>query len=117
MKSNTRISSMSFASIYPHYIAKAEKKGHTQTEVDTIIMWLTRYTSDDLARILENGTNFEEFFGNAPEINPNASKITGTICGHRIENIEDPLMRNIRYLDKLIDELAHGRSMEKILRS
>lgn len=118
MKSdNTRVYKMAFSSVYPHYIAKAEKKGRTRAEVDEIIFWLTGYSAEDLGRILEDRTDFESFFADAPLINPNAAKITGTICGHRIENIEDDLMRKIRYLDKLIDELAKGRLMEKILRA
>lgn len=108
---------MSFASVYPHYIAKAEKKGRTQAEVHQIIEWLTGYDENALQQILENKTNFESFFNDAPQINPNAPKITGVICGYRIEEIEDELMRKIRYLDKLIDELAKGRAMEKILRT
>lgn len=116
MKSdNTRVYKMAFASVYPHYVAKAEKKGRTRTEVHEILFWLTGYTETDLERILASGTDFETFFAEAPLINPDAAKITGTICGHRIENIEDDLMRKIRYLDKLIDELAKGRPMAKIL--
>jgi hypothetical protein len=107
---------MSLASVYPHYINKAEKKGRTKTEVDEIICWLTGYTKKTLQQHLDNKTDFENFFSQAPEINPNVSKITGVICGYRIEEIEDKLMRQIRYLDKLIDELAKGKAMEKILR-
>jgi len=107
---------MSFAGVYPHYIQKAEKKGRTKEEVDKIIFWLTGYDEKDLQEILNNKTDFETFFKQAPQINPNASMIKGVICGYRIEEIEDELMRNIRYLDKLIDELAKGKSMEKILR-
>lgn len=118
MKSdNTRVYKMAFSSVYPHYIAKAEKKGRTRAEVDEIIFWLTGYGAEDLTRILGDRMDFESFFANAPLINPNAAKITDTICGHRIETIEDDLMRKIRYLDKLIDELAKGRPMEKILRA
>lgn len=106
---------MAFASVYPHYVAKAEKKGRTRAEVHEILFWLTGYTETNLERILANGTDFETFFAEAPLINPDAVKITGTICGHRIENIEDNLMRKIRWLDKLIDELAKGRTMAKIL--
>jgi hypothetical protein len=111
-----RIYSIGVASVYPHYIAKAGKKGRTKAEVDEIFRWLTGYSQSELDRQLEAGTNFEDFFAQAPELNPARSLITGTICGVRIEEIEDPLMREIRYLDKLIDELAKGRPMEKILR-
>lgn len=113
---NARVYKMSFAGVYPHYIAKAEKKGRTKEEVDEIIFWLTGYNENDLKRILEDKTNFEDFYNNAPHFNPNASLITGVICGYRVENIEEPLMQKLRYLDKLIDELAKGKSMEKILR-
>lgn len=113
---NSRIYKMTFASVYPHYIAKAERKGRTKAEVDEIIFWLTGYNEKQLQKILENKTNFETFFSQAPAINPNASKITGVICGYRVEEIEEELMRQIRYLDKLIDELAKGKTMEKILR-
>lgn len=108
---------MSFASVYPHYIQKAEKKGRTKTEVDTIIFWLTGYTKQTLQKHIDNKTDFEAFFAQAPQINPNVSKITGVICGYRVEEIEDPLIQKIRYLDKLIDELAKGRPLEKILRN
>ncbi|HEY5723838.1 MAG TPA: DUF2200 domain-containing protein [Allosphingosinicella sp.] len=107
---------MSVASVYPHYVAKAEKKGRTKAEVDEIFGWLTGYGQDALEAQLCKGTTFEDFFGQAPGLNPARSLITGTICGVRIEEIEDPLMREVRYLDKLIDELAKGRPMEKILR-
>ncbi|MBG43460.1 MAG: hypothetical protein CL530_05770 [Aequorivita sp.] len=113
---NERVYKMSFAGVYPHYITKAEKKGRTKEEVDIIIRWLTGYTQDQLQQVLDNKTNFEDFFAQAPELNPNVSKITGVICGYRVEEIEEPLMQKIRYLDKLIDELAKGKSMEKILR-
>jgi hypothetical protein len=113
---NTRIFKMSFASVYPHYVAKAEKKSRTKAEVDDIIVWLTGYTRQALQKHLDSKTDFENFFAQAPQLNPNVSKITGVICGYRIEEIEDPLMRKIRYLDKLIDELAKGKTMEKILR-
>tara|TARA_B100001250_G_C19582332_1_gene692639 strand:- start:200 stop:553 length:354 start_codon:yes stop_codon:yes gene_type:complete len=116
MKNNHRIYTMSFAGVYPHYITKAEKKGRTKEEVDTIIYWLTGYNEQDLQRILDDKTNFETFFAEAPELNPNVSLIKGVICGYRVEEIEDPLMQKIRYLDKLIDELAKGKAMEKILR-
>jgi hypothetical protein len=108
---------MAFASVYPHYIAKAEKKGRTKTEVDTIIFWLTGYDALSFQQVLDDKTDFETFFAQAPNIHPNVSKITGVICGYRVEDIEDPLMQQIRYLDKLIDELAKGRVMEKILRT
>jgi hypothetical protein len=113
---NTRIFKMTFASVYPHYIEKAEKKGRTKAEVDEIIFWLTGYDEFKLNKILENKINFEDFFSQAPQLNPNTSKITGLICGYRVEEIQDTLMQKIRYLDKLIDELAKGKSMEKILR-
>jgi len=115
-KNYERVRKMSFAGVYPHYIAKAEKKGRTKAELDEIIFWLTGYNEDTLQQHLDNKTNFEDFFGQAPQINPNASKITGVICGYRLEEIEDDLMRQIRYLDKLVDELAKGKAMEKILR-
>ena len=113
---NTRIYKMSFAGVYPHYITKAEKKGRTKQEVDHIIFWLTGYSAPQLQEILDNKTDFETFFANAPRINPNVSKITGLICGYRVEDIEDKLMQQIRYLDKMVDELAKGKAMEKILR-
>lgn len=112
-----RIYSMSFAGVYPHYLAKAEKKGRTKEEVDAIIHWLTGYDAVGLQRVIDERTDFETFFGQAPRLNPNASKITGVICGYRVEEIEDPLMQKVRYLDKLIDELAKGKAMEKILRT
>lgn len=107
---------MSFAGVYPHYIQKAEKKGRTKAEVDEIICWLTGYTAENLQKQIDNKINFEIFFAEAPQINPNVSKITGVICGYRVEEIEDKLMQQVRYLDKLIDELAKGKAMEKILR-
>ncbi|WP_028981669.1 DUF2200 domain-containing protein [Sporocytophaga myxococcoides] len=113
---NTRIFKMSFASVYPHYITKAEKKGRTKAEVDEIIFWLTGYDQQALQGIIDNKIDFETFFSQAPQMNPNVSKITGVICGYRVEEIEDELMQKIRYLDKLIDELAKGKAMEKILR-
>ncbi len=112
----TRAFKMSFAGVYPLYITKAEKKGRTKAEVDTIIYWLTGYDEKGLQKILDNKTSFENFFAEAPKLNPNVSKITGVICGYRVEDIEDKLMQKIRYLDKLIDELAKGKAMEKILR-
>lgn len=107
---------MSFASVYPLYIAKAEKKGRTKKEVDEIIRWLTGYSQKKLESQIKKQTDFETFFAEAPKLNPNRSLITGVICGMRVEDIKDPLMQEIRYLDKLIDELAKGRAMEKILR-
>ena len=112
-----RIYSMSVASVYPHYIAKAEKKGRTKAEVDEIIRWLTGHSQTSLEDELAKKTSFEDFFAQAPEMNPARSLITGTVCGVRVEEVEEPLMREIRYLDKLIDELAKGRPMEKILRA
>ncbi|MGB7785329.1 MAG: DUF2200 domain-containing protein [Salinimicrobium sp.] len=111
-----RIFTTPFVSVYPHYINKAEKKGRTKEEVDTIICWLTGYDEKSLSEKLENKTDFETFFDQAPQLNPNVSKIKGVICGYRVEEIEDELMQKIRYLDKLIDELARGKKMEKILR-
>jgi hypothetical protein len=113
---NTRVFKMSFTSVYPHYIQKAEKKGRTKAEVDEIIFWLTGYDEASFQKVIDNKTDFETFFAEAPQINQNVSKITGVICGYRVEEIEDPLMQKIRYLDKLIDELAKGKAMEKILR-
>lgn len=114
--SKHRIYTISVASVYPHYIAKAEKKGRTQAEVDEIFHWLTGYSQAQLEAHLEAKTNFEDFFAQAPALNPARALITGVICGVRIETIEDPLMRELRYLDKLIDELAKGRPMGRILR-
>jgi len=113
---NERIYKMSFASVYPHYITKAEKKGRTIAEVDTIIQWLTGYSQEQLQQLIKDKTTFEIFFEEAPQLNPNVSKITGVICGYRVEEIEESLMQKIRYLDKLIDELSKGKAMEKILR-
>lgn len=115
-KNIERVYKMTFAGVYPHYIAKAEKKGRAKAEIDEIIFWLTGYDEKDLQKILDNKTNFEDFFNQAPKLNPNATKVTGVICGYRIEEIEDPIMKKARYLDKLIDELAKGKPMEKILR-
>jgi hypothetical protein len=112
-----RIFTTSVASVYPHYVAKAERKGRTREEVDAIIGWLTGYGPDDLSVQLEQGVDFETFFANAPRPNPARSLITGVICGVRIEEIEEPTMREIRYLDKLVDELARGKPMEKVLRA
>lgn len=111
-----RIYTTSFASVYPHYIAKAERKGRTQAEVDQIIRWLTGYSQTKFEQQLENQIDFETFFAKSPSLNPARTLITGVICGVRIEEIEEPIMREIRYLDKLIDELARGRPMQKILR-
>ena len=113
---NERVFRMAFASVYPHYVAKAEKKGRTKEELHAIIHWLTGYDEKGLAKVIADKTDFETFFAQAPRINPNVSKITGVICGYRVEDIEDPLMQKIRYLDKLVDELAQGKAMEKILR-
>ncbi|GLB51334.1 hypothetical protein NBRC110019_03730 [Neptunitalea chrysea] len=115
MKKN-RIFTMALGSVYPHYITKAEKKGRTREDVDTIICWLTGYDLEALHTHITNRTDFETFFEEAPQLHPNVTKITGLICGYRVEEIEDPLMQKIRYLDKLIDELARGKAMEKILR-
>jgi hypothetical protein len=112
-----RIYTTSFSSVYPHYVAKAEKKGRTRAEVDEIIGWLTGYSADELEGQLERGADFETFFAEAPRPNPSRELIRGVVCGVRVEDIEEPTMREIRYLDKLIDELAKGKSMEKILRS
>ena len=107
---------MPFSQVYPFYIAKAEKKGRTRAEVDEIICWLTGYDAQALQQQLDSQTDFEHFFADAPRINPDSSKITGVVCGIRVEEIGDKLMQQIRYLDKLVDELAKGRPMEKILR-
>ena len=114
--SRHRIYAMSVASVYPHYLAKAEKKGRTKAEVDEIVRWLTGYSQAELEAQLEARTDFETFFADAPRLNPARSAIKGLICGIRVEDIEEPTMREIRYLDKLIDELAKGKAMEKILR-
>ncbi|ECP9681796.1 DUF2200 domain-containing protein [Listeria monocytogenes] len=111
-----RIYAMSFASVYPLYIQKAEKKDRTKEEVDEIIFWLTGYDQDSLQQAIDQAIDFETFFAEAPKMNPNASLITGVVCGYRVEEIEDKLMQQIRYLDKLVDELAKGKKMEKILR-
>ena len=111
------IYTMSFASVYPHYVTKAEKKGRTKSDVDEIICWLTGYDQDGLDAELEKKTDFETFFEQAPELNPSRGLIKGVVCGVRVEEVEDPLMKEIRYLDKLIDELARGKKMGKILRS
>ncbi len=111
-----RIYKTSFRSVYPHYVAKAERKGRTKAEVDEIVRWLTGYSQEEMSALLEDGTDFESFFGNAPKLNPSRALITGVVCGVRVEEVEEPLMREIRYLDKLVDELAKGKAMEKILR-
>jgi hypothetical protein len=111
-----RIYALVFASVYPLYIKKAERKGRTKEEVDTIIFWLTGYDKKTLQKQIDKKSDFETFFKEAPQMNPNVSKITGVICGYRVEEIEDKLIQKMRYLDKLIDELAKGRAMEKILR-
>lgn len=118
MATNTaeRVRRMSVAGVYPHYVAKAEKKGRTRGEVDEVICWLTGYSQDQLEALLAEGTDFETFFAQAPAMNPNRFLITGVICGYRVEEIEDPFMREVRHLDKLIDELAKGKAMEKVLR-
>ena len=112
-----RIYTMSVAGVYPHYVAKAEKKGRTKAEVDEIIRWLTGYSQAELDAVLEARTDFETFFAKAPQPNTARELIKGVVCGVRVEDIEDPLMKEVRYLDKLIDELARGKAMEKILRS
>lgn len=111
-----RVYKMSVKSVYPHYIAKAEKKGRTKAELDEVIRWLTGYTQAALDKHLQGGTDFETFFAKAPRLNPARAEVKGVICGVRIEDIKEPTMREIRYLDKLVDELAKGRPMEKILR-
>src|SRR5690242_4549117 len=113
---NTRVYKMSFASVYPHYIQKAEKKGRTKEELDTVICWLTGFDAKTLQKHIDQKTDFQTLFAEA-KLNPNASKITGVICGYRVEDIEDKLMQKVRYLDKLVDELAKGKAMEKILRT
>lgn len=113
---NSRVYKMSFASVYPHYVNKAEKKGRTKAEVDEVISWVTGYDEAALQRHINEKTDFESFFAQAPQLNPNCFKITGLICGYRVEQIEDALMQKVRYLDKLVDELAKGKAMAKILR-
>lgn len=112
-----RVYKMAFSSVYPLLVNKAERKGRTKSEVDIVIYWLTGYDDSSLQAQIEKNIDYETFFNEAPQINPNAVKITGVICGHRVEEIEDPLMQKIRWLDKLIDELAKGKPMEKVLRS
>jgi hypothetical protein len=113
---NTKVFRMAFASVYPHYLAKAQRKGRTQEEVHAIIHWLTGYDEQSLQQQIEQKVDFETFFARAPRINPNVSQIKGVICGYRVEEIEDQLMQQIRYLDKLIDELAKGKAIDQILR-
>lgn len=115
-KNQARVFKMAFAGVYPLYIQKVEKKGRTKTELDTIIFWLTGYDAQTLQKQIDDRVDFEAFFAQAPELNPNVSKITGLICGYRVEEIENKLMQKIRYLDKLVDELAKGKAMAKILR-
>jgi hypothetical protein len=112
-----RIYTTSFASVYPHYVAKVERKGRTKSEVDEVICWLTGYRQDQLEAQLEKRTDFETFFAEAPHLNPFRALIKGVVCGVRVEDVEEPTMQQIRYLDKLIDELARGKAMEKILRT
>jgi hypothetical protein len=112
----TRVFKMPFASVYPLYVQKAEKKGRTKEEVDTVICWLTGYDRVSLQQQIDRKADLETFFAKAPLLNPNAAKITGVICGYRVEEITDELMQKIRYMDKLVDELARGKAMEKILR-
>ena len=114
---NSRVFKIPFANVYPLYIQKAEKKGRTKAEVDAIIFWLTGYNEETLQHHIAQNSDLETFFAQAPQINPNVSKITGLICGYRVEEIEDKLMQKIRYLDKLVDELAKGKTIEKILRT
>ena len=111
-----KIYTMSFASVYPHYVTKAEKKGRTKAEVDQIIRWLTGYSQEELEAVIDNQISFETFFEQAPKLNDSRKLIKGVVCGIRVEEIEEQLMQEIRYLDKLVDELAKGKSMEKILR-
>ena len=114
---NERVYKMAFSSIYPLLVQKAERKGRTKSEVDTVICWLTGYDASSLQAQIAKNIDYKTFFSEAPQINPNAVKISGVICGHRVEEIEDPLMQKIRWLDKLVDELAKGKTMDKILRS
>jgi hypothetical protein len=114
-KNYERVKKMSFASVYPHYVTKVESKGRTKKELHEVIQWLTGYNEKDLKQIIDNKTDFQTFFTKA-KVNPNASKITGLICGYRVEDIEDKLMREIRYLDKVVDELAKGKALDKIFR-
>jgi hypothetical protein len=113
---NTRIYRMIFGSVYPLYLKKVERKNRTKEELDEVISWLTGYSPSDIQRLVETAIDFESFFSGAPQFNPNAAKINGVICGYRVEEIDDPVVQKVRYLDKLVDELAKGRAMEKILR-
>jgi hypothetical protein len=113
---NKRVFRIVFASVYPHYIAKVEKKGRTKQELHAVLHWLTGYDEPALQQVMDKRVDLETFFAQAPRLNPNVSKITGVICGYRVEEIEDKLMQKIRYMDKLVDELAKGKAMEKILR-
>ena len=115
--SSNRIYTMSFAKVYPLYVAKAEKKGRSKSEVDEIIHWLTGYTQAEMEKQIQDETNFEEFIAQAPKLNPARDQIKGVVCGIRVEDIEEPTMREIRYMDKLVDELARGKTMAKILRT
>jgi hypothetical protein len=113
---NARVYKMPFATVYPLYIKKVERKGRTKEEVDAVIFWLTGYNKQSLQKQIDKKNDFETFFGQAPQLNPNVSKITGVICGYRVEEIKDELIQKVRYMDKLVDELAKGKAMEKILR-
>lgn len=117
MATRHRIFSTSFGSVYPHYVAKAEKKGRTKQEVDEIIEWMTGYDAEQLQRVIDEKVDFEAFFADAPRLNPNVGLIKGVVCGVRVEEVQDPLMQKIRYLDKLVDELARGKKMASILRA
>ncbi|MBB5207993.1 DUF2200 domain-containing protein [Chiayiivirga flava] len=116
MKNDDRIPAMKFSKVYPLYVEKAERKNRTRAEVDRVICWLTGYSAADLQRQIDTESDFRTFFAEAPALHPNRSLIRGTICGVRVEEIEDPLVRNVRYLDKLIDELAKGKAVEKVMR-
>lgn len=115
-KNLERVYKMSFASVYPHYVTKVEKKGRTVAELNDVIFWLTGYDEEGLKNVIESKTNFEDFFKNAPAFNPNAQLIRGVICGYRVEDIQDPVIQKVRYLDKIVDELAKGKALEKIKR-
>ncbi len=114
---NERVYRMTFSSVYPMYLQKAERKGRTKEEVDAVILWLTGYDEQGLQAQIEKGVDFETFFAQAPLLNPNVHKITGVVCGVRVEEVEDPLLQKVRWLDKLVDELAKGKALEKVLRS
>lgn len=116
MDNNNKIYSMSFSRVYPLYIAKVERKGRIKSEVDEVIQWLTGYSQKDIVKLLKTDTSFENFVSEAPKLNPSRNLIKGVICGVRVEDIKDPIVQTVRYLDKLVDELAKGRPMEKILR-